>query len=357
MRMSLPFRPGRRQVRSHAFHVQHFPVRFPAGASCRVLRHSRPLSQFDPPRREPAVLRVGTTVGFAAPSPVDRRQLLRRPCHRPSPRGRQAGSLAAARRDRLQSRVPGNREVHVFRAGQPELGARVARSGRNQAGSVRPPARHLLFHVPRDLLSRRHLSAQGVGATEYHRLRPLHRVVSAAHRRPHHPLSRHRGTTGGEARDHVGLDRGRRHLHRRSRRRSSCSPTSSACTRIRPFPRTPATSLRRRRGSASFATPGRSTSTSPDTPTWREGCAGCSDFASSTISTIRTSRSRCRNSGDAGTSRCRTGSATISTFRSAETAWGRAGPPSISSSYSCCAGFGTAPSGVSSCGACTTERS
>ena len=65
-------------------------------------------------------------------------------------------------------------------------------------------------------------------------------------------------------------------------------------------------------------------------------------------------RSRCRSSGGAGTSRCRTGFATISTFRSAETGSGRAGRPSICSSCSCCAASGTARSGISSSGVCTT---
>ena len=65
--------------------------------------------------------------------------------------------LAAPVRHRLQSRVPGHREVHVLRAGQPQLGAGIARARRDQVEAVRPPARHFLLHVPRDLLSGRHL--------------------------------------------------------------------------------------------------------------------------------------------------------------------------------------------------------
>ena len=82
----------------------------------------------------------------------------------------------------------------------------------------------------------------------------------------------------------------------------------------------PTTDGRRTRGSASSATRCRSTSTSPATPTWPSAWGGCSAFVSRRISAGRTSPRRCRNSGAAGTSRCRRGFATTCTCRSAATA-------------------------------------
>ena len=75
-----------------------------------------------------------------------------------------------------------------------------------------------------------------------------------------------------------------------------------------------------RHGSASLAIRCRSISTSPAIPTWRSVSCACSAFASSRISTTRTSRSRYANSGVAGTFRCRISSATTCTFHWAATA-------------------------------------
>ena len=73
-------------------------------------------------------------------------------------------------------------------------------------------------------------------------------------------------------------------------------------------------------GSASSATRCRSTSISPATPTWRSASAGCSASGFPRTSAGPTSPTPCRNSGGAGTCRCRPGSATTSTCRSAATA-------------------------------------
>ena len=67
-----------------------------------------------------------------------------------------------------------------------------------------------------------------------------------------------------------------------------------------------------------------------------------------------TSPTPCRDSGGAGTSRCRRGSAITSTCRSAATASRRRGRTSISSRSSFCAASGTARAGRLSSGACGT---
>ena len=67
-------------------------------------------------------------------------------------------------------------------------------------------------------------------------------------------------------------------------------------------------------------------------------------------------RHACRSSGGAGTSRCRPGSATTSTSRSAATASPGAPLRAISSPCSSCAACGTARAGTSSSGACGTAR-
>ena len=53
-------------------------------------------------------------------------------------------------------------------------------------------ARHLVLHLPRDLLRRRRLQAQRQRRPAPAGLRALHPALPAAHRRPDHPLARHR---------------------------------------------------------------------------------------------------------------------------------------------------------------------
>ncbi len=264
---------------------------------------------------------------------------------------------AAPDRHRLQSSAARHRQVHVLRAGQPELAARRAGRARIEVRAVRADPRHFLLHLPRHLLSRRHLPQASGGAGRRRQLRALHRAVSPADRRADHPLSGHRRSADRKAGDRGGPDRRNRPLHRRPRRRSCCSPTSSPSTPTRRLRRMPARCPPPRHGSASSATWVRSISISRVTRTWREDSAGCSAFASSTISIIPTWPSRSRSSGAAGTSRCRTGSAITCTSRSAATGSARAGRSPICSSCSCCAASGTAPTGISSSGAFITARS
>jgi len=116
-------------------------------------------------------------------------------------------------------------------------------------------------------------------------------------------------------------------------------------------------SIRLSRGSASSALACRSTSISRATPTWRLASGESSASTSRRISTHPSSPARCRSSGGGGTSRCRDGFATTSTSRSPPGENRRAGATSVcswSSSYAAC---GTEPTGTSSHGGSSTERS
>ena len=151
------------------------------------------------------------------------------------------------------------------------------------------------------------LDAAQAGAAGPERVRLLHHPVSASRRRADHPLPgpgaaiARAYSHGAEVWSRNLLLRsgiGQEDLDRQPRRASW--PT-------RPLPLGRCTGSTP--GTACSATRFRFTSTSPVIPTWRSGLASCSASSSRRTSTHRTSRRASRNSGGAGTSRCRPGCA------------------------------------------------
>ncbi len=197
-----------------------------------------------------------------------------------------AQALAGRRRGRQPDRA---RDLQVRELRRRERERAGARARDHAARGRRDPAaaRHLVLHVPRDLVRRRRVQAQRAGRAQPAALRALHPAVPAAHRRPDHPLARHRvAAPRPRAPTHGGLRLRRAPLRARARQEGADRQHARAHGRPDLRAARRPSSPRRSRGSASPATRCRSTSTSRATRTWRSASCACSASASSRTSTI-----------------------------------------------------------------------
>ena len=219
-----------------------------------------------------------------------------------------------------ESRHAGVLQVLQLLRGERARAAVGAASRRADAGAAGDPAgRHLVLYVPGALVHARGVPRHAQGAARFSRLRDLRLFLSAAGRRPD------RAGAASACRRWSSPAR----FRGRSRARPRCS-LSGATSRSWSSPTTSASSptrcsRSRRRGStcsgpASSRSGFRSTPTSPPTATSRAARPGGWASTSCATSTIRISPPARGISGGAGTSRCRAGSATTSTFRSADRA-------------------------------------
>ena len=242
-------------------------------------------------------------------SGAQRRYLVGQPGREPG-HARRLQVLQLLRRERPR-RAGGDR---------PHGGAAAARGG--AAG------RHLVLHLPGAQLHRRRLQGRDARPAQPDRLRAVRRLLPAPGGRPDHAGAEPAGAGGAAA-----------HLERRPgpqrRRADRLGPVQEAGHRRQRRrdrqPRVLASRTRPSRccGPASSPSACRSTPTSP--PIRTSPAASPAGSASSwwSTSTTPTSPTAPPTSGGAGTSRCRRGSATTSTSRSAATAaarWRRRAP-------------------------------
>ena len=109
----------------------------------------------------------------------------------PTIRARASAGSPSASRATWRARAVQVRELRGRQRQRARAGAR--RSRRSPLAGHSAAARHLVLHVPRDLVRRRRLQAQrATPQRSLPRLRAVHPAVPAADRRADHPLARHR---------------------------------------------------------------------------------------------------------------------------------------------------------------------
>ena len=275
-----------------AVHRARVPPPLPAARSWPPLRAAGArIAQRPAARREPRVLRDRRREVRRADGPLHRPQLRVGDCHRAVAALVAAAVARAADGDRgRRPRRPRLLQVRRLHRLQRRRLAGLGGGFRSSPAGGGVADRDLVLHVPRDLVRRRRLPRPRDGAEEPGARRAVPAAVSAADRRADHPLPRDRRPARARA------------ASRWTTSRTACVASSSASAR-----RCSSPTSSRDRADAIFATAAdaadhaarvarrwsatrsRSTSTSPATPTWPSGSAGCSASVSRRTSTSRTS--------------------------------------------------------------------